>query len=207
MEPLIPIGQFAKLTSLSIQALRRYADGNLFLPAWIDPETGYRYYRKDLVERAWMIRLLRAADMPHDVRVKSVPPQPYIHRRATIGVTELDRFLADSIRDLRAEAPAAGAPFAIFHKEVTPETRGDVEVRLPVTAAVESGAVMPAATVAYIIVEGEETDFPAILTAYDAAAEWALKHGRELDGPPREVYLSDHFAGETPKMEIAWTVK
>ncbi len=256
MEQLIPIGQFAKLTSLSIQALRRYADGNLLLPAWIDPETGYRDYRKEQVERAWMIRLLRAADMPiaaiatfldapsrkglqahrrglaarqaerdwvlryldrvlsqeerpmpHDVQVKNVPEQPYIGRRATIGITELDRFLADSIRDLRAEAQAAGAPFTIFHKEVTPETRGDVEVRLPVATLEASSTVMPAATVAFTIVEGDETDFPAILSAYDAVADWAHKNGRELDGPPREIYLTDHFAGKTPRMEIAWTVK
>lgn len=256
MEPLIPIGQFAKLSSLSIQALRRYADGNLLVPAWIDPETGYRYYRKDQVERAWMIRLLRAADMPlaviatfldapsreglqahrrdlvarqaerdwvlryldrvlsqedqpmsHVVKLKDVPAQPYIGRRATVSITELGRFLADSIREMRAETPAAGPPYAIFHKEVTPETRGDVEVRLPVAEFDASSAVMPAATVAYTIVEGEETDFPAILGAYDAVADWVNKNGRELDGPPREIYLSDHFAGETPKMEIAWTVR
>lgn len=62
--PLVPIGQFATWTGLSPKALRLYAESGLLCPARIDPDTGYRYYRLDQVERARLIRLLRAADMP-----------------------------------------------------------------------------------------------------------------------------------------------
>ena len=62
--PLVPIGQFATWTGLSPKALRLYAESGLLCPARTDPDTGYRYYRLDQVERARMIRLLRAADMP-----------------------------------------------------------------------------------------------------------------------------------------------
>ena len=64
MEHLVPIGQFAALTRLSLKALRLYDENGLLRPARIDPDTGYRYYRLEQAERARLIRLLRAAEMP-----------------------------------------------------------------------------------------------------------------------------------------------
>ncbi len=64
MEHLVPIGQFAALTRLSLKALRLYDEIGLLPPARIDPDTGYRYYRLEQAERARLIRLLRAAEMP-----------------------------------------------------------------------------------------------------------------------------------------------
>lgn len=63
MGRLIPIGQFAAITRLSAKALRRYAENGLLSPAEVDPASGYRYYRLDQVERARLIRLLRALDL------------------------------------------------------------------------------------------------------------------------------------------------
>ena len=61
---LLPIGAFAQRSRLSHKALRLYAELGLLPPAWIDPETGYRYYRADQVDRARLIGLLRRLDMP-----------------------------------------------------------------------------------------------------------------------------------------------
>ena len=41
---LMPIGIFSRITGLSHRALRLYADRDLLPPAYVDPETGYRYY-------------------------------------------------------------------------------------------------------------------------------------------------------------------
>jgi effector-binding domain-containing protein len=49
--------------------------------------------------------------------------------------------------------------------------------------------------------------FPEIIGAYDAVAEWAQREGRELAGPPREIYRFDPQKGETPEMEIAWPIR
>jgi DNA-binding transcriptional MerR regulator len=41
---LLTIGRFARLTGLSIHALRHYDDVSLLIPAHTDPQTGYRHY-------------------------------------------------------------------------------------------------------------------------------------------------------------------
>jgi DNA-binding transcriptional MerR regulator len=61
---LLSIGAFARRTRLSIKALRLYAELALLEPAWIDPETGYRFYSPEQGDRARLIGLLRRLDMP-----------------------------------------------------------------------------------------------------------------------------------------------
>ena len=61
---MMPIGKFARATRLSIKALRNYDRLGLLRPAWVDPASGYRYYRLDQMRRADVIRMLRIADVP-----------------------------------------------------------------------------------------------------------------------------------------------
>jgi DNA-binding transcriptional MerR regulator len=63
-EGLLPIGTLARLSRLSIKALRRYADHGLLEPAWIDSSSGYRYYARAQVRDASAIALLRSLDVP-----------------------------------------------------------------------------------------------------------------------------------------------
>ena len=53
------IGEFSKITMLSIKTLRYYHEEGLLLPAIIDEENGYRYYDEIGFERAQLIKLLR----------------------------------------------------------------------------------------------------------------------------------------------------
>ena len=41
---LLSIGEFAQLSRMTIKALHYYEKINLLHPAWIDPDSGYRYY-------------------------------------------------------------------------------------------------------------------------------------------------------------------
>jgi DNA-binding transcriptional MerR regulator len=61
---LLPIGTFSSATQLSAKALRLYAEHGILLPAKVDNDTGYRYYRPDQIRDARLIRLLRELDMP-----------------------------------------------------------------------------------------------------------------------------------------------
>ncbi len=63
-EGLLPIGRLARLSRLSVKALRRYADDGLLEPAWVDPTTGYRWYRREQVREAAVVALLRSLDVP-----------------------------------------------------------------------------------------------------------------------------------------------
>ena len=69
MQNLLSIGEFSRTCRLSVKTLRRYADQGLLVPAWVDPATGYRYYRAIQALEAERIRLLRELDLPlADVR-------------------------------------------------------------------------------------------------------------------------------------------
>ncbi|GAA4529249.1 MerR family transcriptional regulator [Nonomuraea ferruginea] len=61
---LLPIGQFARLGRLSVKQLRHYDELGLLVPAWVDPVTGYRYYRASQARVALSIGLLRSLDVP-----------------------------------------------------------------------------------------------------------------------------------------------
>lgn len=58
------IGEFSRITHLSIRTLRRYHEQDLLVPAQVDPVTGYRYYSPAQVRPALTIRRLRELDLP-----------------------------------------------------------------------------------------------------------------------------------------------
>lgn len=63
-DDLLSIGRSARLTGLSIGALRQYDQMGVLGPAAINPETGYRSYARGQVEAARLIAQLRAMEMP-----------------------------------------------------------------------------------------------------------------------------------------------
>jgi DNA-binding transcriptional MerR regulator len=80
-DDLLPIGRFARLSGLSIGALRHYDELDLLRPAEVDRFSGYRRYRREQLETARAIarlrdlevlldeiRLVLAADDPADQR-------------------------------------------------------------------------------------------------------------------------------------------
>ncbi|WP_406235456.1 MerR family transcriptional regulator [Nocardia sp. NBC_01009] len=64
MTATVSIGEFARLTYLSVKTLRYYHDIELIEPAAVDPGSGYRRYSTDQVAQAHLIRRLRELDMP-----------------------------------------------------------------------------------------------------------------------------------------------
>lgn len=65
-EDLIAIGRFARLSGLSIGALRHYDELDLLRPAGVDRFTGYRRYRPEQLEVARAIGRLRDLEVPID---------------------------------------------------------------------------------------------------------------------------------------------
>jgi DNA-binding transcriptional MerR regulator/DNA gyrase inhibitor GyrI len=59
---MLGIGEFSKVTSLTIKTIRLYHEKGLLPPARVDGETGYRYYDHQSVERARVIVELRRLD-------------------------------------------------------------------------------------------------------------------------------------------------
>lgn len=56
------IGEFSKITSLTVKTLRLYHEKELLVPAKVDDFTGYRYYNDTNFETARSIKILRDFD-------------------------------------------------------------------------------------------------------------------------------------------------
>jgi DNA-binding transcriptional MerR regulator/effector-binding domain-containing protein len=67
---VVSIGEFSRLTRISVKALRHYHDVGILVPASVDQQSKYRSYELTQLADAQLIRRLRQLDMPLDsVRV------------------------------------------------------------------------------------------------------------------------------------------
>lgn len=57
------IGDFSKITGLTVKTLRFYHEQQLLIPSHVDRETGYRYYDRSKIETALIITHLRSLDL------------------------------------------------------------------------------------------------------------------------------------------------
>src|ERR1700677_3301419 len=88
MNSRLSIGDFSKMTYLSVKALRRYHDMGLLVPASIDQDSGYRYYQAAQVPVGQVIRRFRDLGMPLK-QVKEVLDAPDTDRRNELIVAHL----------------------------------------------------------------------------------------------------------------------
>jgi DNA-binding transcriptional MerR regulator len=56
------IGEFSKITGLTVKTLRFYQEEGLLVPSFVDEETGYRYYAPAKVDAARAITFLRGLE-------------------------------------------------------------------------------------------------------------------------------------------------
>jgi DNA-binding transcriptional MerR regulator len=146
-------------------------------------------------------RFLKEEQM-FEVQTKTLGPQRYVSRTAHVHVQKLMPHIVETVRQLNELHEATGPDFVVYHGEVNEQADGPVEVALPT----EGGEHELAETeVAYTVVEGADTEFPAILGAYDAVAGWAKRNGRELAGPPLEI--NHAVEGQPFRIEIAWPIR
>ena len=153
--------------------------------------------------------------MSFEVNIKLIPTQQVLSQTHHIKASKLDKTILETIEifhGLLAEQrlEAASAPFGIFHGTVSEQEDGPLEICLPVNGTVKASEKievkqLPGGQAACVMTVGPETDFPAILGAYDAAVDWIQKNGHQAAESPREIWHSG--PGDNPKMEIAWLFK
>jgi DNA-binding transcriptional MerR regulator len=121
---LVPIGRFSAICRLSQKALRLYDEMGLLRPAWVDPDSGYRYYAVAQAVEAERIRLLRSLEVPleeiaeflHDAAGQRRVLDRH-RRRLEARVSELDTLLASLARLEREETMT----YDVRTKEVAPQ--------------------------------------------------------------------------------------
>jgi DNA-binding transcriptional MerR regulator len=95
MENLMPIGEFASASRLSQKALRLYGEKGLLPPSWVDPASGYRYYRVEQLQAATLIALLRRGGMSL-AEIRAFLSDPSVER-----LEDYERRAADELADRR----------------------------------------------------------------------------------------------------------
>jgi hypothetical protein len=127
-----------------------------------------------------------------------------------VRVDELQRWLPEAMMRLPKSADRyggmAGAPFVIYHGEVNEDSDGPVEVCVPIGAGQAPSAEHatrrePAHREAYVRIRKAQVEYPQILSAFDAVAQWIGARGLTISASPREIYFAD-FVAAAPTDEV-----
>ncbi|WP_316769502.1 MerR family transcriptional regulator [Streptomyces sasae] len=161
------------------------------------------------------------------VETVEVPAQVVITETRHTLADELPAWIGASLGRLEAAARecggVTGAPFVVYHAEVSMESDGPAEACVPVAdeAAARAWAerhgrawetkvrIEPACTLAYTRIRKAQVAHPQILAAFEAVEHWiAGQEGLEYDGPCREVYFADWDAAgpQDPVCDVAFPV-
>ncbi len=123
MADTLSIGEFSRITHLSVKTLRHYHEVGLLEPVDVDPNTGYRRYTTGQVPTAQVIRRFRSLDMPVEA-VRAVLTAPDLGARNAVIADHLSRLEDEldrmqlSIASLRNLLEAVTAPLAVEHRAV-----------------------------------------------------------------------------------------
>ncbi|MCH0562092.1 MULTISPECIES: MerR family transcriptional regulator [unclassified Streptomyces] len=161
------------------------------------------------------------------VNTVEVPAQVVIAEKRHTLADELPAWIGASLGRLEAAARecggVAGAPFVVYHAEVSTESDGPAESCVPVADETAARAwaraqgrswqtavrVEPARRLAYTRITKAQVAHPQILAAFEAVEAWMKERGLSCDGPCREVYFADwDTAGpDDPVCDVAFPVR
>jgi DNA-binding transcriptional MerR regulator/effector-binding domain-containing protein len=181
---LLTIGDFSRMTHLSVKALRHYHDMGVLEPAVIDPFTGYRSYDTGQVPAAQVIRRLRDLNMPLD-QIRAVLGAPDVDVRNQ----EIMAHLSRRERQLQQTQAAVASLRALL---AGPAARPAVEVRA--IPAVTALAVRDTVTAADAPVWGLDA-FGSLTAALSSA-------GLTAAGCPGALFPSEFFETERGELTL-----
>ena len=101
-QDLIGIGAFARRVRLSPRQLRDYDELGLLAPAYVDPDSGYRYYHRGQARSAITIGLLRSLGVPLPEIHTLLVAEPRRWRRARTSAGADRRRVERGVQALRA---------------------------------------------------------------------------------------------------------
>jgi DNA-binding transcriptional MerR regulator len=182
MTVLLTIGDFSRMTHLSVKALRHYHDVGLLEPAEVDRFSGYRLYEANQVPIAQVIRRFRDLGMPVD-QVKSVLDAPDVTTRNRVIVAHLER-MEDQLEATKATVASLRAVLE------TPVVPSPVEYRS--VAATPTLAIREWVTAAEMVAWWTEA-FQELRKALNDA-------GVERAGPDGCLYPNEMFEREEGEM-------
>jgi len=178
MPLLLSIGEFSKMTHLSVKALRHYHDVGLLEPVEVDPSSGYRYYLPEQVAIAQVIRRFRDLGMPVD-EVRAVLQAPDLDTRNEVIMAHLDR--------MHAQLEQTQATVASLRSLLEPE---------PVTIPVEYRSVPATPALAIAEFVEAENGVEWWMGAFDELQRVAAELGVDRGGADGALFPGEFYEDE-----------
>lgn len=184
------IGEFSRMTSLSIKSLRLYHDKGILIPAQVDKFTGYRYYDDSNYEVARAIKILRTYDFSL-AEIKEI-----------LSACEDERDMLDYLRSKVGEIHSK----IYRYKEISRSIETIIQTE-------RDSAMKPDQSF-----EIEEKDLDTILVAgYRMKGKYsdvgngfsflAKKMGRQINGKPTNLYYDFEYKEDDADLEPCYPVR
>ncbi|MER5436204.1 MerR family transcriptional regulator [Streptomyces sp. NPDC002588] len=204
---MLTIGAFARACRLSPKALRLYDELDLLRPARVDPDTGYRYYAAEQLERARLVAWLRRLGMPlalirevcalDDPAAAAREIRAYWARveRETAVRRDMAAFLVAHLSDPTAKEPTMLELVYAAHSDrgrVRPANQDAAHAGPRLLAVADGfgdagGPASSAAVEALRFLETEEVPAGGVLNLLEDAVRGATDAVREVAGDSDEV--------------------
>lgn len=142
---MFTIGEFSKITGMTVKTLRFYHDRGLLVPARVESSTGYRYYDQRNAETAQVISALRRLEFPLDeiasildecnedtdmtdflARHRELLGQRLTHYQGLVG--QIDRVIIE-LRELKEADMVNREAYEIQEKDLPAQLIGGVRMK------------------------------------------------------------------------------
>lgn len=190
------IGDFSRISRLSIKTLRFYHENGLLEPCFVDKDSGYRYYEEKALEKVRIIQELKALDFP----LKEIQEilhccqddselLDYLKRKSNEINENLQKYQAIQaklefyIRNARQQIPSN-----LFEK--TLKSNQEIVVKQILDTMIAS-----------IRFRGKYADITQYIEKLYSIC------GRNMEGPPMALYYDEGFQDDDTDVEVGLPVK
>ena len=187
---LFTIGEFSRVTGLTVKTLRFYHDERLLVPAFVDPRTNYRYYSADQAEIARVISYLRALDFPVG-EIASLLKSKGDEEHLLDAMTRHRDALARRAKQLR-QAVKSIDQFITQERQATTMSQQNFDVQ---------EKTLPPLLIAGIRMKGRYSD------CGKGFAKLGRTFGRDIGGPPLMLHYDTEYKEDDADFEACMPLK
>ena len=139
---MFTIGEFSKVTGLTVKTLRFYHEEGLLVPRFVDPQTGYRHYDAGQVDTARVIAYFRRMEFPvaeirdllrhlgdEDRLLDAIERHKAVVEARARHLKTIARSLDQFISEERQAIAMARGPYEVQEKVLDPMLVGGVRMR------------------------------------------------------------------------------
>ncbi len=182
---MISIGEFARLSRLTVKALRHYDEQGIMKP-YVDPESGYRYYTTAQLRDARLIALLRSLEVPlPEVRI-------LVHLRDP-------EQLQQALREHRAAIETRIAGYGSILSRLDSLIEGEEEI-MAEEIEIKEVTAQPVLSVRARVPLADISEF--LGGAFGEMFPYLFQMGARPAGPPLTIYYDPEFSAAGMDMEV-----